>query len=206
MAIGEGRVFGFGRSDATQVQAVETFRVTLVELRGGYVFAMGRGEDPVLLTERQRDVVVDLYAEYLSRSMWWAMISTLVGTAVILSIILPLDMEVHFWMVLPILAVAMVPTFTLTRSLRRRIVDFGLLPRVSLDEYSIIQRERWRERPWSSILLPALVLPFVAISLDPQFPPTEADDWIIGAFLLALAAMFVWAIARKLLAGRTADL
>jgi hypothetical protein len=173
------------------------------ELRGRYVYPLGHGEDPVLLTEAQRDVLVDQYADHQSRAMWLMMILLLSGTTAMLAIILHLDMEVQFWMVLPTIGLAMLPIFTIRRSLLRDIGEFGPLPRVSSQEYALLRRERLNQRPWSSILLPALVLPFVALSLDPHFPPIEADDWVIGAFLLAIATVFVWVIARKLIAGRT---
>jgi len=201
-----GSVFGLGRNDATQVAAVQKFRESLAEVRGGYVFPLGRGEDPVLLTVAQRDVLVDDYADHMHRAMWWVMILTLGGTVAILAIILSLDMEVQFWMILPIIAVALVPTLTIRWPLRRRIESFGLLPRVPSQEYAFIQRERLKERPWSAILLPALVLPVLALNLNPHIPPAKADDWVESAFILAIAGVFVWAAARKLLAGRRQDL
>jgi len=138
--------------------------------------------------------------------MWWVMILVLGGSMAIVAIIVSQDIEVQFWMILPIIAVALVPTLTIRRSLRQGIETFGLLPRVPSQEYAFIQRERLKERPWSAILLPALVLPVIALNLNPHIPPAEADDWVESAFILAIAGVFVWAAARKLLAGRGQDL
>jgi hypothetical protein len=185
------------------VSAVEKFRDSMVALRGRYVFPMRRGENAVLLTEAQRDVVVEAYAEQLRRAMWVVMVVTFAGLISLAVVTVAFDFEPHFWMVVPVVLVALIPTFTIRPFLRRKVEAFGVLPTAALEEYAVLRQKQLAQRPWSALLLPGVLLPVVALRLHPHVPPVETDDWLELAMLAGLAALMVWAVVRKLMAGRS---
>ena len=191
-------MFGLGKNDKLQLTAVEKFKKSLAPLRGGYVCRIRRGEDPVLLTEVQRDAIVGYYADLLNRSMFWALGLTMAGLLAGAAVDARFNIEPHFWSVMIVVVMAIAPSLTIWPRLRQRIEQFGPLPTASSHEVQALAQKRLKRAPWAAILTPGAGLPFLAWQLHPHMPPRDADDWTEYAFLLAIGGVFVWAVVKKL--------
>jgi hypothetical protein len=199
-------MFGLGRSDNNQRAAVEKFKQAMVPLRGGYVYRLKRGGDAVLLSEQQRDILLDYYAKLLNRSMGLLMLVLVPGFILLMGVSFVWDFGVHFWAIMLLVMVAMAPTFTIRHQLRSKVQQFGILPTVPPEEVDALSEERLRKLPWSAVLAPGAALFYLALRMHPHLPPSDADDWTEIALFLAVAAVFLWAIVRKLIADRHATL
>jgi hypothetical protein len=196
-------MLGLSRNDASQQQAAAKYRDSFMPYRGGYAIKPSRHAGPIMITPEQREQLVEAYSEAFLRSMRIMIALLLGGLALAIAAVVLWNVPLIQWpFMLYTFAIVGLVVVLQQRAMRQAIAALGPRPSVLSADYAEWQRQRLRDRPWAGILIPALVIPFIALRWHTHFPPRDGDDYFAIVFLAALAALFIWAIVRKLQAGR----
>lgn len=147
-------MFGLGKNDNNQRAAVEKFKNAMVPLHGGYIFRLKRDGATVLLTEAQRDILLDFYAALLSRSMRQMVGVLIVGVALLVGAGTVWHFGMHFWAVMILILIAFAPILAINRQMRAKVQEFGTLPIVPSNQVAALSRERLRKMPWATLFAP----------------------------------------------------
>jgi hypothetical protein len=187
-------MLGMSRNDASQQQLAAKYRDTFMPYRNGYAIKPSRNADPIMITSDQRERLVEAYCAAYARTMRWFML--LIVAAFILFVGLPviLRSDLPQWaFMLFIFALVGLMLLRQRSAMRTAIAALGPRPSALAADYIAWQRQRLRDRPWSNILLPAIVVPVIALRWHTHLPPRDGDDYFAILMLAAFAALLLWA-------------
>jgi hypothetical protein len=196
-------MFGMSRDDASQQGLAAKYREGFMPYRGGYALKPSHTSDPIQITEQQREQLVQAYCAAYRRSMrvLFPLLLLAVGVTFVISIALGRDVPEGGIMLMVFALIGSVLLWQRS-AMRRAIAALGPRPSVLGTDYAEWQRQRWRDRPWSSILLPAFVAPVIFLRWHTHLPPRDVDDCFALVFIAGFVALILAAIARKLSAKR----
>ena len=196
-------MLGMSRNDASQQQLATRYRDTFMPYRNGYAIKPSRDAGPVMITTEQRERLVEAYCAAYARTMRrfvWALVAA-VAAFVALPVILRADLPQPALMLFIFVLVGLM-LLKQRRDMRMAIAELGPRPSVPAADYAAWQRQRIRERPWTNILLPALVVPLIVLRWHTHFPPRDGDDWFTVFLVTGFGGLLLWAAVRKLHAER----
>jgi hypothetical protein len=203
MAMRGDAMFGLSTNDPSQKRIVAAYAEGFLPYRSGYAIRLGRSSPPIQISTQQKSELVDVYAAAAQRGMRVALPLGLVAMLAWIGIGVALGDEPHFWQIIFVLPF-FAPSYTIPNGAIRKATAgwANRAPLVPDEEFRMLQRQRLRERPWSTILLPTLIVPFVFWQMHPHVPPSKADDYAELAMALGLLGVCLWAIVNKWRAGR----
>lgn len=196
-------MLGMSRNDATQQAVAVKYREGFMPYRDGFVVKVSRHADPICITSDQREQLVEAYSIAYARAMRIVMVLVLVGIGGWVTAAAVWDVPLSEWgFILLFLAVGTITYTMVRRAIRDTVAGFGPRPLALPEDYAEWQRQRLRDRPWSSILAPLLVVPVILLRWHVHLPPRDADGYLAALIMIGFAVLVVWITIRKLQAER----